>query len=379
MKSVINQDKCANCRACYNKCPNQAIVMKENHEGFFIAIIDQNKCVECGLCRKICPVINVKEKTGYGEKLCHAIINSNNEIKIRSSSGGVFGALSNFVLKKDGIVCAPSYDDEFKVAHMFIDNSDDLIKAFGSKYVESDLGNIFKKIKQKLDDKHLLLFSGTPCQVAGLKQYLNVDYQNLITLDIVCHGVPTPKLYKKYLSTFGVDKIKGINFRDKTNGWTNYGIKIKLENSQYFNEYFNDDYMKLFLSDVALKSSCYTCAFKNGKSSADITIGDFWGISKVLPDVDYRNGVTMVISNTNKGADIINSFFSKEEILGQCKIKDVCIFNKALIFGTKKPKDRDEFFLDLDNKSVKELSKKYGKKENNQIKIKRAIKKLLKR
>lgn len=268
-----------------------------------------------------------------------------------------------------------------KLNHIVIEKIEDLDKLKGSKYLQSDLDNIFTYIKSQINDRKIL-FVGTPCQVAGLHTYLKKGYDNLIYIDLFCHGVPSPKLFNKYikeLESSNNSKIVKYNFRDKKTGWDTYSNTASFENDKQISELqSNNSYMRLFLSDIALRESCYNCNFKVGNKYSDITLGDFWGVQKYYPEMYNKNGVSAIIINTEKGKQIFESVSNNLEYK-ECKLEEIEAGNPSLKSSGKYQKNRNEFFNDMDSLSIKKLKKKYAnisliKKIKG--KIKRIIKKV---
>lgn len=305
MIHLTEEERCTGCAACMQKCGKQAISMRTDRTGFAYPVIDQEKCVKCGICEKICPVMN---KKGSVDLEAYAAYIKNDAIRLRSSSGGIFSAIAEKVIEQNGIVYGAAFDDEMNVHHIGVETRDDLEKLRGSKYVQSDIGNSYKEAEANLKRGRMVLFSGTPCQIAGLKAYLGAEYDKLISIDILCHGVPSIKLWHKYLDMREKekkDKVKQTFFRHKNWGWKKYALELQFCNSKAYLEKFSDDmYMQLFLKNIALRSSCYDCDFREGNYASDITIGDFWGIEKVMPEMDDDKGTSAVIIHTEKGRDI---------------------------------------------------------------------------
>ena len=263
MIEVKNKMECCGCHACFNVCPVNAIEMKEDEKGFKYPIIDKEKCVNCGLCDKVCPI---KEKVCISnEPVAYAAYNKDEEIRKESSSGGIFTLLAEKILEKQGIVFGAIFDDNFHVIHTYIDSKKQLEKLRGSKYVQSTIGDCYKIAKQYLEEDKYVLFTGTPCQIEGLRSYLQKDYKKLYTQDIICHGVPSPKVWEKYME-YRKNKDKEIPqkiyFRNKDNGWKRYNVKFKYKQGEYKNRQSKDVYMQAFLRDISLRDSCYHCNFK---------------------------------------------------------------------------------------------------------------------
>lgn len=377
MEQVLEKNKCTGCTACMNICPKKAITMQEDKDGFKYPVIDKEKCINCGLCVKTCPVINTTENKSINKS--YVGYNKNEEIRLKSSSGGIFTLIANYILEQSGIVIGAAFDKENKLKHTAIENKKDLEKLRGSKYLQSDLNDIFSYIKEKIKDNKIL-FVGTPCQVAGIKSFIKKDYNNLICIDLVCHGVPSPKLFQKYIDELEKEngKLISYNFRDNKTGWDTYSNTATFKNKTITEDRKENNYMKLFLSDIALRQSCFNCNFKLGNKYSDITLGDFWGIKKHYPEMYNKSGVSAIIINTEKGIEIFNNI-NKEIEYKECKLEEIVSGNPSLKISGKEPKNRDNFINELDTLSIKELTKKYEKKITLKQKIKRKIKTLFKK
>lgn len=299
--TLASSDKCCGCSACFSICPKQAISMQENKEGFLQPVIDETKCIRCGKCQNVCPVLKPVYKNNT-EPQCYAAM-ANDDIRMKSSSGGVFTLLAEYVLDKGGYVCGAAYDDNWMVHHIIIDKKEDLDKIRGSKYLQSSMDNCYQEIKDLLQKNNWVLFSGTPCQVAGLYSFLGKDYEKLLTVDIFCHGAPSRSIWKKYLSeTFEQKNIKNINFRDKSKiGWSCSHCVITLNNEE---KIITDDFTKMFHNSTLLNQACENCSFSKLFRPADISIGDWWGISDYIKGVNDGKGISIVLINNKKGNDI---------------------------------------------------------------------------
>ena len=378
MEEVVEKNKCSGCTACMNICPKQAITMKFDKDGFKFPVINQDKCINCGLCKKTCPVLNKSNNNSINE--CYVAYTKENKYKDNSSSGGIFPLIANKVLENDGIVIGAAFDKENKLKHIAINKKEDLISLKGSKYLQSDLGDIFSYIKGNIENKKIL-FVGTPCQVAGLKSFLKKDYDNLICIDLICHGVPSPKLFEKYIKELENnqnDKLVKYDFRDKSTGWDSYSNTAIFEKSKKTELQSNNDYMKLFLSDVALRESCYNCNFKLGNKYSDITLGDFWGVKDYYPDMYNKDGVSAVIVNTNKGIELINSI-KADLVYKICKLDEIVDGNPSLVKSSNRSIKREVFFNEIDVLSIKELVNKYVPKRSIFNRIKGKVKGIIKR
>lgn len=316
MIDKLKKDLCTACTSCASICPKQCITMVKDNEGFNYPIIDNSKCIECNLCEKLCPVLNELEVNR--ETNSYACINKDEKTRLESTSGGFFSILAEYVLDKNGYVCGAAYDEAFSVKHIIISNRKDLYKLRGAKYSQSELGIIFKEIKKLLDTDSYVLFSGTPCQVGGLKAYLQKEYNKLITTDLICHGVPSPMVWSKYIeyraSKDNDDKIpKSINLRSKISGWSRYGYSVVFDydNNLYSNVNGNDLFMKIFVGDYVLRPSCSNCSFKGIHRVSDFTLGDYWGVWDQMPDMDDNKGTSIVFVHSDKGKTLLEKLSDK--------------------------------------------------------------------
>lgn len=316
MIKKTNKEDCCGCAACEQSCPKHCISLIEDAEVFWYPQIDVTTCIECGLCKKVCPMLNNKDKKLPIKAL--VAYNESEEIRLASSSGGIFTLCAKKVINAGGVVFGTVFDKHFGVRHDYVETIKELSLFQGSKYVQSRIEDNYYKVKQFLNEKRLVLFSGTPCQIKGLKNYLQKDYSNLFTIDFICHGVPSPTVWQYYLKQtsetlinhFANSTIKSINFRDKSNGWRNYHftISFKLLNNEIINlssPFYKNTYMNLFLNDIILRPSCYACKFKGGRSNSDLTIADCWGIKQLTSEMDDDKGISLVMINTNTGNNLM--------------------------------------------------------------------------
>lgn len=353
---------CTGCYACYSVCSHESITMHRDNEGFLYPIVNKISCTKCGLCEKVCPIIVPLFPFEISNSTAFAAVNQNKKIRIESSSGGIFTAIAEKVITAGGIVFGAKFASDFSVIHSYTNDIKNLAEFRGSKYVQSAIGNSYKECKDLLDSGRTVLFSGTPCQIGGLKAFLGKDYRNLITADFICHGVPSPLLWEKYISSesTGNRKIIKIKFRDKSSGWKNYSFSIDYSDGSVHKQIFrNNEYMRLFLKNISLRPSCYDCKFKGISRHSDITFGDFWGIRHELPSLDDDLGTSFIIVHTDKGKEIITK-------LNNCIIKEIPIelgkkYNPSLIKSANYPVSRNAFFADLHDKdfSIKKLAAKY--------------------
>lgn len=376
MEEIVIKSKCTGCTACMNGCPKQAISMETDNNGFKHPVIDQTKCINCGLCKKNCPVLNTINNESINE--CYVAFSNDDNILNNSSSGGLFNIIANKVLDNNGIVIGAAFDNTNTLKHIAVTSKNDLEPLKGSKYLQSDLTNIFIYIKENIKNKQIL-FVGTPCQVAGLKSYIK-NNNNLICLDIVCHGVPSPKLFEKYikeLETINKQKVIKFNFRDKSTGWDTYSNTVTFENKAITELAKNNKYMKLFLANIALRESCYNCNFKLGNKYSDITLGDFWGINNVNKNMYNKKGTSAIIINTNQGKELFESI-KNELTYKKCELSDILLGNSSLKESSKEPIKRNEFFSNIETESMDEEVSKYVPKTSFIKKMLRKVKKIIK-
>ncbi len=378
MEEITSKQKCSGCGACMNICPVGCISMKYDEEGFLYPYIDQSMCVDCGMCKKTCPVNN--DYIANPKGVAYACINKDDKIRSLSSSGGVFTALAERVIEQNGTVFGAAFDDDFEVVHTYINDASQLFRQRGSKYVQSRIGSTYKEAKEFLDDGKLVLFSGTPCQIAGLKAYLGKNYENLITVDLICHGVPSPKVWKKYLRyQENMHSLKLlpksiINFRDKCTGWYKFSLSIEFdEKVSYSKDLSQDLFMKAFLNNICLRPSCYNCHSKSICRQSDITLADFWGVKQQLPDMFDNKGTSLVLINSEVGRKLFEDI-QKKLIVAETDYDVAIERNTAAYKSCKMPKQRLKFMTSLDTVDFKS-----NVESNLKISIIKKIKRIIKR
>lgn len=363
MKIALDKELCSGCSACAQICSHGAISMNADREGFVYPKINESICVECGLCEKVCPYVESEKKIIKNSNPdVYAAWHLDEDIRKVSSSGGVFTALASYVLENNGAVVGAGFTKDLKLQHQVIDQVDQLTILRGSKYLQSDINNTFSETKKLLKSNKLVLFVGTPCQVGGLKSFLfNKDYKNLITCDIVCHGVPSPMVFNKYIKEKELefkDIIVDVNFRGKQNGWKSFTHTIKCNNQSFSSHFSNDIYMKGFLQNLYLRPSCYSCLFANKQRPSDITLGDYWGIQNFYPQLDDDKGTSLVLIHSNKGEkifkDIQNNIFMALTTLESAIAANPCIIKPVLPHVKRK-----KFFNNIDDKDFSLLINRY--------------------
>lgn len=353
-KITLPTQECTGCGACYNKCPNNSVKMISDKNGFIVPKINKKTCISCGQCMNVCPVLNPVYNNNPSPE-CRAVM-ADDEMRMKSSSGGVFGTAAEYVLDNGGVVCGVAYGDKFLTEHILIDNKNDLHKIQGSKYVQSDTKDIYKKVKKELESGKNVLFSGCPCQVAGLNSYLGRNYENLITLDIVCHGVPSPKAFEKYINDeYGNKGLEKIDFRDKSvYGWSSSVNMTFNDGSVYRDSHEKDPYYKVFLSNISVRSSCGNCKFSRLPRQGDLTVGDFWGISAYNREFNDKKGTSVVLVNNGKGADFMEKIKGKFKLDEKLPIDVAIRANRPIAHSFKPHHARKRFFNDIELKPFRQ-------------------------
>lgn len=347
--SQISGDICTGCAACMNCCPVDAIEMRSDSEGFLCPIIDEKKCIDCGKCANICPVLKVSTKTDE-EPECYAAWSKDENIRYQSSSGGIFTHLAQTVIAKGGVVVGARYRNDNLVEHIVIHNAEEIEALRRSKYVQSEIGYVFREIKNELSEGKTLLFAGTPCQCAGLRSYLEKDYENLILCDLICRGVNSPMVYLAYLreleEQYG-SKVKQVWFRNKTLSWKKSATKIVFEDGQkYIADNEIDPYMLGFVKrrfSMYMRKSCYQCRFKGVSRPTDITLADFWGVENILSNIDTQNGISAVMIHSEKGNSLWDSCMCDVNCI-RVSIDDISFSNRGITDSAVIGGDRAVFF-----------------------------------
>ena len=350
LNTVIDKHKCTMCGACYNVCPVKAIEIKEDADGFAYPHINKDKCTNCGLCTKRCPALHPQNTSEIVEKLpspvCYGGYSKNDEVREKSSSGGVFSILADYVLSKGGYVCGAKFVKGATLEHVIINNKEDLAPLRGSKYVQSNINDVYKKIKKLLEKDNYVLFTGTPCQVAALYQVLGKDYEKLLTADLLCHGCPSQKIFKEHLNeiTNGNEQnISDIKFRYKKNGWRNFWMSIKWKNNTIETPALENTYFSGFEKNILIRKSCTDCRFNRLPRQGDFTLGDFWGVEHQNKDIDDNKGTSAILVNTTKAQNILTEIKSDFLALKNVPQKNIQDFN--MIEWKSYPHPHREYFF----------------------------------
>lgn len=364
MIKITDKTKCCGCTACESICPKNCITLKPDFEGFLYPSVDESVCVECGACERVCPIIN--KKAQKDEITASYIIRTKNDEQLmRSTSGGFSLPLAEIFFENGGVVWTATFNENWQVVHACFEKAGkEFEKTYGSKYVQSNLKGVFKEIKQQLNLGRQVCFIGTTCQVYGLKNYLEKDPENLFTVDLVCHGTPSPKLWEKYLDYQRKEfasEFEEVNFRHKTYGYHSGTMMVKFENGKVYNGSARVDYMlKSFFSEISSRPSCYSCAFKTVDRVSDFTVYDCWHAGELCSDIeDDDKGYTNLIVHTKKGARVLDMLSEKCNIYPvdtkrAIAADGVMVCNSA----TPHPKRRD-YYVGLDNATIEEQVQKF--------------------
>lgn len=375
---IKNKADCTGCRACEQLCPVKCITMIEDQEGFIYPHIDEEKCINCGLCNKRCPQLNSKIESKETKKV-YAVKSKNVKNSKKSTSAGMAYMLTKKIIEKNGIVFGCAYNDNLVPIQKKVDTENDLEKLRGSKYVFSNTLSTYSEVKKELENDKNVIYIGTPCQIGGLYAFLGKEYEKLITVDIVCHGVPSPKLFSKYLKYLEKklgQRVINYEFRNKDKAiWGEYRAKVTLENGAKYIDANDDPYYSNFLKGTIFRESCYKCKYANTDRVGDITLADFWGIEKISSNFYSEEGVSLVFINTQKGAKIFDEV-KKNIDYEEHSIEEAVEKNGNLSHPTQRNEKRDFTYKDIDNKDIESYIKRNLKIDG---KLKKKIKKLIPR
>ena len=365
---ICKVELCSGCGMCVQLCKHSAIKMISDIEGFLRPVVEPALCVDCGLCQKRCPA-NSPAFVNRNEPLkVFSGWSSDEEIRMASSSGGAFSEIAKYVISKNGVVFGVALDDNVQARHTYVEQEEDLCKLQGSKYVQSVIGNSYKEAEEFLRQGRLVLFSGTPCQIAGLYGYLHKDYENLLTIDLICHGVPSPRVfedYKKWIEDKIHEKVSDVKFRCKKSSWIFFSMGInshteknKITAYSYTGSYYADPYIRVFLRDNILRPSCYSCQYASTKRVADFTIADWWGYKATCPDdKDFeRKGVSLLMCNSRKASEIV---LELNLDLRERTLEEAIRTNHSLRQPFSLPPTRDRFWRDYGRLTFPEMIDKW--------------------
>ncbi len=312
MIEIKDKSKCCGCAACVVACPVKCISFNEDEQGFLYPNVDLTTCINCHLCEKVCPFLN--DSPAKKPVKVYSAKNQDQQVRFSSSSGGIFTAIAEYIITNEGVVFGARFNDNWEIIHGYTETKEGINEFRRSKYSQSIIGNTFKEAQELLKDGRLVLFTGTPCQIEGLKRFLRKDYDNLYTLEVVCHAVPSPKIWRDYLvditkrNEITLDKISFINFRDKRYGWKDFSMLIQAGDKVLVNDKCSLNlYLKGFINNLFIRPSCFNCPSKGGRSGGDFSLADFWAINQFLPKCNDNKGTTLLYVNSDKGLKLLDN------------------------------------------------------------------------
>ena len=354
---------CTGCYACANACPKSCIHMKTDREGFWYPRFDPDQCIRCGRCVNACPVLSeIPNSKTEKDIRVYAVTHQDESIRMNSSSGGAFTALAETVLEQGGVVFGAAFTKNFDVHHIYVETAEDLAKLRGSKYVQSKIGDTFKQAEKFLKEGRPVYFSGTACQTSGLIGYLGRDYDNLYTQDLICHGVPSPMVWRKYLEyhqTLERSGIKRIFLRDKAHGWHNWHVAIDFNNGTHYTQsQFQDKMIVSFLRGKCSRPCCYDCRFKQKCRTADFTLADYWGIQEIAPELDDDKGISSCYVNSPKAQKLFDIARTRLEVT-ELDLDRSVAGNLAMIDSERLPKDREAYLGEMRKRPFEMVYGKY--------------------
>ena len=370
MITITDKHNCCGCSACVQACPKQCINFDEDEQGFRYPFVNKEFCIDCGLCEKVCPYLNQGEPKKPLE--VYAAINFNEEIRKKSSSGGIFTILAETIIDEGGVAFGARFDKNWEVMHDYTETKEGLEVFRGSKYVQSRIGETYKQACKFLKVGRKVLFSGTSCQIAGLKNFLRKDFDNLLSVDVVCHGVLSPKIWREYLiSTHNSSDLRAISMKDKSCGWRGYSYTFISSSGKNFERASVNKFQLGFIQNLTLRQSCFSCPAKAGKSGSDITLADYWGIEHIAPEMDDNKGTSFVCCNTEKGLFFLHNMELK---LIETDYDKSVPYNSCITTSTHEPAQRATFWQSFSKSGISALLALKPAKQNI---IKRIIKRLI--
>lgn len=361
-----NPSDCCGCSACVQKCPRQCLSIVPDKDGFLFPSLVKDSCVNCGLCAEVCPLEN--KVVPSENQLFYGAYNENCQDIKNSSSGGIYPALARWILLQGGIVYGVKLDTNHDLYHIGASTEDDVKKTMGSKYFQSEIKEAYNECKANLELGRIVLFTGTPCQIHGLKCFLRKDYKNLYTADVICHGVPSKKMFDAYVTFLEKKhnaKLVDINFRDKKrNGWS-ITLRYTMEDANGNRKDYClisklSEYFTAFLGGAIARESCYKCPYSSLNRAGDITMGDFWGYQVKRPDLKHKEGLSLILSNTSKGQIILDALSSMGIVFNE--VNEECVRaseNKNLFYPTRRSESRDVVYKELEDKGFEYIASKY--------------------
>lgn len=348
MPQLCDVLSCNGCAACAGICPKKCIDMVPDPEGFLRPVVDRTACAGCGLCQKVCPVLHPPVAPDREPELL-AAVGLDDDDRMQASSGGVFILLARYVLERQGVVFGAAFQPDFSVAHDYAESEPEVYRFCGSKYLQSRIGDSYQKARAFLEQGRHVLFTGTPCQIIGLKSFLGKDYDKLISMDIICHGVPSPAVWQRYVQARtekdGAGPPDHITFRSKSKSWSRYEIVFRYEGKEYRVQYGNDPYMRGFLRDLYLRPSCHQCIAKGTRRVSDITLADLWGAEKLCPELYDDKGTSLVMLHSEKGKEVWDDI--RHKLRCAPVGTEAIAHNSAAIRSVEPHPNRDLFFQQL--------------------------------
>lgn len=362
---LADKTLCCGCGSCAQICPHGCIEMMPDPTGFLYPHINRERCVGCGLCQKVCPLLTGVSPDGTAAVPdAYAVRSRDDAVRSHSSSGGVFILIAEYVIRQGGVVFGACFDENWDVIHACAETVSQLGKFTGAKYVQSRPGDAFRQVREYLKAGRLVLFSGTPCQIGGLRAYLGRAYENLICQDMICHGVPAPGIWRQYLSLRerkAGAPVRDISFRCKRRGWKNYTLSMSFANGKKYQKSPSlDPYMRCFLSDLSLRRSCFQCAFKGSRRQADITLADFWGIQHISPELDDDKGTSLILIHSQKGQRLLEEIRKGAQVV-PADLETALRYNPSAIVSAKMPPDYEQFHTAAVSLSADRLVGRYCK------------------
>ena len=345
MPKLCDTLSCSGCTACANACPKECISMVADDEGFLRPHVDMTQCVDCGLCQRACPVLHPPTLPDRQPQLL-AVLNKDEQDRSRAASGGMFILLAQQIIHKGGVVFGAAFEPDFSVAHCAAETEADLYRFCGPKYTQSVISDSYQQALSFLKQGRQVLFSGTPCQIMGLRTFLGKDYPDLLTVDIICHGIPSPAVWQRYIQDRcrkdGEDRPDFITFRSKDNGWTKYEVVFRYPQNEYRIHHGQDPFMRGFLKDLYLRPSCHRCIAKGTRRVADITLADLWGAAKICPELFDDKGTSLVMLHSEKAKAIWDAIGHK--IQSAPVGEEAIAYNSAAIRSVVPHPNRSLFF-----------------------------------
>lgn len=347
MLSITEKDKCCGCGACMAVCPQGCIAMNQDGEGFLYPQIDTKRCVDCGLCGNTCPVL--RKPPFLAVQKTYSAYNRDEAVRRQSSSGGVFTALAQYILSQGGAVFGAAFDADFQVRHICVEKPEELYKLRSSKYMQSRTDGTYRRALDILKENRPVLYTGTPCQIAGLRAFLKKDYEKLFTQSIICHGVPSPKIWDKYLAFVNKgEEVRAVEFRNKDDGWKKYRLKIEKNGGGYRATAREDPYLQAFIKNLSLRPSCGACVFKSYEQPADITLADYWGVEQLEPELDDDKGLSLLFIHSQKGRQLFEHV-QESLVFRPADAQKAVAYNQSLLKASVPHKKRAYFFANVDS------------------------------